>query len=152
MTTPTPAAKIELSVSKRQSAPLDGANFVEYLPIKRVKALIKSDLLRIDWVPNRAGIVKEYANEKEQLKQYCKLYDHQLQGFNVKYCKPKHKWGRVLVRDALGCTAFSKQTRNTLINELYYDFDLKNAQPEIIRNICVAIAIVTGKQIGRAHV
>lgn len=138
MTTPTPAAKIELSVSKRQSAPLDGANFVEYLPIKRVKALIKSDLLRIDWVPNRAGIVKEYANEKEQLKQYCKLYDHQLQGFNVKYCKPKHKWGRVLVRDALGCTAFSKQTRNTLINELYYDFDLKNAQPEIIRNICVA--------------
>jgi hypothetical protein len=39
---------------------------------------------------------------------------------------------------ALGLTAFSKGVRNTLMKDLYYDFDLKNAQPEIIRNICEA--------------
>jgi hypothetical protein len=134
----TPLPKIDLSIQKRTSAPLDGAVLLEYIPIKRVKALIKSDLLRIDWVPNRSGVLKEYANEKEQLKQYLKLYNHHTKSFRVKYIKPKHKWGRILVKEALGCTALNKATRNTLIDGLYYDFDLKNAQPEIIRNICVA--------------
>jgi hypothetical protein len=59
----------------------------------------------------------------------------------VQYKKPKHKWGRVLVASALGSTAFSKKVRNTLIEGFYYDFDLKNAQPEIIRNICLANGI-----------
>ena len=136
--TPPTLPKIDLSITKRSSAPLDGAVLLEYIPIKRIKALIKSDLLRIDWVPNRSGVLKEYANEKEQLKAYLSLYNNQLKSFKVKYVKPKHKWGRVLVRDALGCTAFNKKTRDTLINELYYDFDLKNAQPEIIRNICLS--------------
>jgi len=135
---PTPTPKIDISITKRCSAPLDSVVLLEYIPIKRVKALINSDLLRLDWIPNRRGILKEYANEKEQLKQYLKLYNHQLKSFRVKYIKPKHKWGRVLVREALGCTALNKATRNTLINELYYDFDLKNCQPEIIRNICLA--------------
>lgn len=139
MTPPTPPnPKIDLSITKRSSAPLDGVVLLEYIPIKRVKALIKSDILRLDCIPNRSGILKEYANEKEQLKNYLKLYNHHLKSFRVKYIKPKHKWGRVLVREALGCTAFDKSTRNTLINELYYDLDIKNAQPEIIRNICLA--------------
>lgn len=135
---PTPTPKIDISITKRCSAPLDSVVLLEYIPIKRVKALINSDLLRLDWIPNRRGILKEYANEKEQLKQYLKLYNHQLKSFRVKYIKPKHKWGRVLVREALGCTALNKGTRNTLIDKLYYDFDIKNAQPEIIRNICLA--------------
>jgi hypothetical protein len=33
---------------------------------------------------------------------------------------------------------FQKKVRNTLIQGLFADFDLKNAQPEIIRNICNA--------------
>jgi hypothetical protein len=134
MTTPP---KIIIAITKRQSAPLDGVVLLEYIPIKRVKALIKSNLLRLDWVPNRSGILKEYANEKEQLKQYLNLYNHHTKSFKVKYIKPKHKWGRILIKEALGCTAFNKATRNTLIDGLYYDFDLKNAQPEIIRNICI---------------
>jgi hypothetical protein len=138
MSSPPQTPKIDIVLFKRQSSPLDGAILLEYIPIKRVKALIKSDLLRRDWVPNRSGVLKEYANEKEQLKQYLKLYNHHTKSFKVKYIKPKHKWGRVLVKEALGCTAFNKATRNTLIDGLYYDFDLKNAQPEIIRNICIA--------------
>lgn len=127
-----------LSIIKPHNSVFDGITLLEYIPILRVKALIKSDLLRTDWIPNRSGILKEYPNEKEQMKSYLKLYNHQLKSFKVKYVKPKHKWGRVLVRDALGSTAFSKETRNTLIDELYYDFDLKNCQPDIIRNICLS--------------
>ena len=37
---------------------------------------------------------------------------------------------------SLGLTGFGKATRNTLIDGLYYDFDLENAQPRIIQNIC----------------
>ena len=36
----------------------------------------------------------------------------------------------------MDCLVFVKVVRNTLINDLYYDFDLKNAQPEIIRLLC----------------
>ena len=85
MLAPPQTPKIDIVLFKRQSAPLDGAILLEYIPIKRVKALIKSDLLRRDWVPNRSGVLKEYANEKEQLKQYLKLYNHHTKSFRVKY-------------------------------------------------------------------
>ena len=54
----------------------------------------------------------------------------------VNYKKPKHGWGRVFPQKSLGLTGFGKATRNTLIDGLYYDFDLENAQPCIIQNIC----------------
>ena len=54
----------------------------------------------------------------------------------MKYLKPKHKWGRAFPFKSLGLSCFRKVIRNTLINDLYYDFDLKNAQPEVIRLLC----------------
>jgi hypothetical protein len=92
--------------------------------------------LRVDWIPNRYGVIKDYENEKQQLAQYLKLYNKKSNAFKVEYKKCKHGWGRLLVKDALGCTAFCKKTRNTLLRDLYMDFDLKNAQPDIIRNVC----------------
>jgi hypothetical protein len=59
-------------------------------------------------------------------------------GFVVSYKKARHGWGRVFPTKSLGMTSFAKKTRNTLIKDLYYDFDLKNAQPEILRSICEA--------------
>ncbi len=56
----------------------------------------------------------------------------------VEYTKPKHGMGRVHPTRALGLTSFSKQIRNAMIKDHYYDFDLSNAQPEIIRNLCVS--------------
>jgi len=137
MTTPSP---VPLAIYKQNSL-LDGLTLLEYYPKERVEALISSDFLRVDWIPNRYGVVKNYESEKQQLIAFLKTYDDKLQAFKVQYKKPKHKWGRVLVVNALGSTAFSKKVRNTLIQGLYVDFDLKNAQPEIIRNICVANGI-----------
>jgi hypothetical protein len=134
MTTPP---SISLAVFK-QSSLLDGLTLFEYYPKERVKALIISDYLRIDWIPNRYGVIKNYENEKQQLETFLKNYDKKTNAFKVEYRKPKHGWGRVLVSNALGSTAFSKKVRNTLIQGLFADFDLKNAQPEIIRNICNA--------------
>ena len=58
--------------------------------------------------------------------------------FIVNYKKARHGWGRVFPIKSLGLTSFAKKTRNTLIKDTYYDFDLKNCQPEILRNICKA--------------
>ncbi len=55
----------------------------------------------------------------------------------VKYGKPKHNWGRSFPYKSLGLSCFRKIVRNNnLINDYYYDFDLKNAQSEIIRLLC----------------
>ena len=54
----------------------------------------------------------------------------------MKYLKPKHEWGRSFPYKSLGLSSIRRETRNSLILGLYYDIDLKNAQPNIIKNIC----------------
>ena len=81
---------------------------------------------------------QSYMNEREQLRAYSLNYNKKINGFAVKYNKAKHKWGRVFPSKSLGLTSFAKKTRNTFIKDTYYDFDLKNAQPEILRCICEA--------------
>ena len=54
------------------------------------------------------------------------------------YSRCKDGFGRAFVSKALGLTAFSKKVRNTFIHNLYYDFDLCNAQPAIVENLCKA--------------
>jgi hypothetical protein len=79
---------------------------------------------------------ENYANEKLQLQAYKALYNKLLGGVVVKYSKPKHKWGRAFPCKSLGLSTMRRKVRNALIKGLYYDCDLKNAQPEIIRNLC----------------
>ena len=132
---------LPLTLTKRQSV-LDGLIMFEKLPAERIKALLKSDLLLLLWSEDygydahKKQIAENYANEKEQLQKYFKLYNPAVGGSLVKYGKPKHKWGRSFPFKSLGLSCFRKIVRNTLINEYYYDFDLKNAQPEIIRLLC----------------
>ena len=120
---------LPLTLIKRQSV-LDGLVLMEVVPLERLKALLKSDLLLLDWEWDN------YSNEKEQIKAYLKNYNKNLGAVSVKYGKPKHKWGRSFPYKSLGLSAIRREVRNTLINGLYYDCDLKNAQPEIIRNLC----------------
>ena len=127
---PSPQKSLE-----RRNSVFNGINLFEVVSLKRVKALLKSPHLRMDFV-KKYGVLKEYANEKEQLKEYMKLYDETLGAFKVKYFKPRHQWGRVYVNESLGLTAFGVGVRNTLTSGLYYDLDLKNAQVDILRNLC----------------
>lgn len=136
---PTPP-KIDLGISIKPSFIAD-KTFIEIVPYHYVEQLLNSDYLKNKWdLCNYSQKIasQSYLNEKEQLKAYLQCYNKKLNGFSVKYNKAKHKYGRVFPSKALGLTSFSKITRNTLIKDLYYDFDLSNAQPQILRNICKA--------------
>jgi len=127
-TTTAVATVLPLTLAKRSSV-LDGIIMLEKMPIERIKALLKSDLLLMAWEWDN------YENEKAQISAYLKLYSA-LGGVSVKYVKPKHKWGRSFPVKSLGLSTIRREVRNALIKGLYYDCDLKNAQPEIIRNLC----------------
>jgi hypothetical protein len=112
---------------------------MEYLPKERIQALVISDKLALEWenpTYSQQYAIQNHVNEVEQLKAYLAKYSDKYGAGMCKYIKPKHGWGRVHPKKSLGLTSFGFKIRNTLIRDLYYDFDLKNAQVEIIRNIC----------------
>lgn len=115
---------------EKKASMLDGIVLFEKINEKRLKALIKSDKILMNWDWDY------YSNEKEQLTAYLKKYNKKQGGIEVKYIKPKHKWGRSFPQKSLGLSSIRREVRNTLICDDYYDFDIKNAQPNIIRNLC----------------
>jgi phage/plasmid-associated DNA primase len=134
------APQIDLAISIQPSF-IESKTFTECIPLHYVEQLSESNYLITKWnlaKYNQKKVSKYYINEKQQLKSYLKKYNKKQRAFLVKYIKPKHKWGRVFPSNSLGCTSFAKRTRNSLIKNLYFDFDLSNAQPEILRNLCVA--------------
>jgi len=135
MTTPP---SIPICLEKRISS-LDGSIFVENVDINLLNALINSNHLKdkFDTSNYTQKLASQlYTNEKHQLISYLNNYDKKLNAIKVQYKKPRHKYGRVFPVKSLGLTCLSKKIRNTLIKGKYIDFDIKNAQPEIIYNIC----------------
>ena len=136
----TPCSKVPLAIIKTSSFIADKL-FVEHIPPHYVQQLSENECLKDKWDLNNYSqkvAAMAYVNEREQLKAYLTKYKKKLDGFVIDYKKAKHGWGRVFPTKSLGITSFAKKTRNTLIKNTYYDFDLKNAQPEILRNICKA--------------
>jgi energy-coupling factor transporter ATP-binding protein EcfA2 len=134
---------IALAISQRSSFIAD-KTFIEQIPYHFVEQLSQNDCLKDKWdLTNYTQQIasQSYMNERDQLRSYLANYNKKLNGFSVKYHKARHKWGRVFPAKSLGLTSFAKKTRNTLIKDLYYDFDLSNAQPQILRNICKANGI-----------
>jgi len=133
-------ASIDLTISLQLNSFLDGRKFIEFIPKDRIRALLKSNYLVQKWDTEKYSQTrasKNYKNEKEQLVAYLQIYDNDVGGSIVKYKKSgRSKWGRVFPADSLGLTTFRRELRNTLIKDLYYDIDIKNSQPEIVRNIC----------------
>lgn len=118
---------------------LDNLTLGEYFPVSRVTNLINSQQLGDVWdetnYAHRYSSI-HHANQNKQLRAYLGNYNPQSKVFKVKYSRGKDGYGRAFVNKAQGLTAFSKKVRNTFIKDLYYDFDLSNAQPEIVKNIC----------------
>lgn len=136
MEAPLPSLEITLSPSF-----ITEKTFIELIPKHYVEQLSQNECLKDKWdLTNYSQQVasQSYINECEQLKAYLLNFSKKINGFTVKYTKAKHKWGRVFPIKSLGITSFAKKTRNSLIKDLYYDFDLKNCQPEILRCICEA--------------
>ncbi len=119
---------------------LDNLTLAEYVPKERIYALLKSNHLGLTW--DETNNSHKYSslyhkNQIEQLTAYLSTNNNSKdQCFRVRYFKCKDKFGRAYIYKALGLTAFSRKVRNTLIKDLYYDFDIKNCQPEIIYNLC----------------
>jgi len=132
--------QIDLAISHQPSF-IESKTFTECIPLHYVEQLSNNSCLQDKWDLtnyNQKIVAQNYINEKQQLQSYLIKYNKKIKAFLVKYIKPKHKWGRVFPSKSLGCCSFAKRTRNTLIKKFYLDFDLANAQPEILRNICLA--------------
>lgn len=134
---------IPLTLIKRSSV-LDGLVMFESIPIERIKALIKSPFLLMAWGDDynwdfhKKLIMELYANEKVQIEKYLGNYNKNVNAVSTKYGKPRHKWGRSFPFKSLGLSCFRKVVRNSLLDGIYYDFDLKNCQPEVIKNLCLS--------------
>jgi hypothetical protein len=134
-----PSPQPTLAISKSQLY-LDNLTLGEYVPIERVTALMKSNLMGNVWDENNYYAHRysqlHHSNQTQQLQEYLKLYSNRNKVFRVQYNRGKDGYGRAITKKALGLTAFAKNVRNSLIKDLYYDFDLSNAQPAIIKNLC----------------
>jgi len=131
--------KIPLTIFKQKSY-LDGITLFEKISPNLVTALIKNKhLLNQDFdLTNYSQRIaaQHYKNEVQQLIGLSKLYNAKCQGYEVRYWKAKHGFGRSFPQKSLGCTSLPKKTRNTLIKDNYEDFDMKNAQISILLNLC----------------
>lgn len=125
------APLVPLQLSKT-SSPLDGLVLVEPISPLLIKALLQTDYV----LDIKTEYSKYFANSKEQLQQYNTKFNKGIQAFVITYNKPKHKRGRVYPNKNLGLTSFKRQIRNTLLDNKWYDFDIVNAQPSILLNVC----------------
>lgn len=136
---PKPRMKISLELIKKPCF-LDNLVLLEYTDPNLIQALIQSkeiDFMFKDDKYIHSQPKQLYENVIHQLNSYLKLYNKKLGSFKIKYKKTsKHQYGRVFPANSLGFTSFSRKIRNTLLQDNYIDFDMKNAQPEIIKNIC----------------
>jgi len=130
-------------VLNRRSSVLDGMTLMEVFPIQRLNALLASNLLLLNWAEGwKEGYPNcPFSNELEQLKAYKKKYVAGL-GIPVKYKKPKHQFGRSFPEKSLGLSSIRRTIRNTLIKDIYYDFDISNAQPAIMSCLCDKIGLL----------
>ena len=127
---------------ERQNNILNGIEFIEYLPKARIQALIISGVLLMDWGErmtfdlNKEKVKEHYANELDQIKKYLKSYISVLGGVKVKYSRFRSFFGRVYSVLHYGFTPFRKVVRNSLILDLYYDFDLVCCHQSILVSLC----------------
>ncbi|RZJ99980.1 MAG: hypothetical protein EOO46_21370, partial [Flavobacterium sp.] len=123
--------KIETTLANR--------TFAEMYPKERLAALLRSPFLGDFDVKNYCHVsAKQYhENEKQQLTALLTTtYNEKEKVFEVKYKQAKSGYGRVFPQKSLGLTSMRKNIRNALIKGVYYDFDLSNAHPTIVLEVC----------------
>jgi phage/plasmid-associated DNA primase len=77
----------------------------------------------------------EYANEQVLIQKYfSKFIDGKIP---VEYFMSGHKWGRVNPKGSLSLSLFHRPTRHSLCEDYYTDFDMVNAQPSLINQVCL---------------
>ena len=74
-------------------------------------------------------------NEKPTLTDYAANYKKKMGLVAVDYTRGKKKLGRVNPVKSLGMAAIRRITRNTFMRNTYYDLDMDNCHPTLIRGI-----------------
>lgn len=121
---------------------LNNIVFVEYIPRERIRAVMETDMVKTGtFEPNsfnelQAKTIGKYQSPAEQMEKYLKRYDPRVSGVAVKYRKAKHLLGRVYPIDAMGFTSIKRSVRNSMIDGLYNDYDMENAQFSILAIDC----------------
>lgn len=127
----------------KQTLWIDSATLYEYIPDEKViKATL--DCPRIE---ERANIHIERmrkagksapATVKDSLMNYWMRYDKSTKTKECVLARAKHGFGRAYVRDGKSFADMERYCRNTIANQYYLDFDIKNAQPNILNQFLLA--------------
>lgn len=123
---------ISLTITPQTNV-LDGIRLFEPVDVVLLDKLIHSDLLRSVFNNSNAGQI--YTTEKEQL---IKYRDTMSDGrASIYYSRPKNNpFGRSNPACAVGLFPIRREIRHTLAVERYHDYDVKNAHPSILLQVC----------------
>jgi len=113
--------------------PLHGIKLFEVIDIAKAERYLKSSHMNDKYDKGRE--IKRYSSPSQQLRLYIKNYMNTYDAIPVVYNRPKSKFGRVNPNNSLALCSIPRVIRNTLIHNTYYDFDLVNAQPAILRAV-----------------
>lgn len=124
--------------------PLHGIKLFEIVDAAKAERYLKSPHMTDKYDKGRE--IKGYSSPSQQLRNYIKNYMATYDAIPVVYNRPKSKFGRVNPKDSLALCTIPRVIRNTLIYKTYYDFDLKNAQLNILRAVLNANQINVAEQ------
>lgn len=133
-------------VVEKGNTVLNEETFYEYVPKARMIALAKSGLLpetrhRNDW--GKFKPQKGLEDPRKHLAKYRLCFNPKNDLCKIQYVPAdgnmelaSHRFfGRVFCKDGIGLCALPRGVRNTLIDGLYVDLDLANAQPQLLYSI-----------------
>jgi len=126
-----------LTASKRTTRYLKNLVMYELVDVNRLNALKMSNLLQSEWEYDDDEYVNkttQHDNEIQQISRYI-LNNKKNFGIEVKYQfggTTRDDYGRTYPFKSLGLSTIRKKIRETLCHDVYYDFDIINAQPSIM--------------------
>ncbi len=120
---------------------LNGITLYEQIDIDMLNAFKSSDFATYEC---KWGSLSY--NEKPTLNDYAANYKKKIGLIAVDYTRGKKKLGRVNPVKSLGMAAIRRITRNTFMRQTYYDIDMDNCHPVMLRGI-IANNLPEGKKI-----
>ena len=145
-TPPTPATpttepfKFEwtLNASMVRTTIFEKKKSVEVINVAKLFGFIKNEMgisyQSVERYEN--GVCRVYKTELEQMIKFKELYNRKLKRFNTSHTLAKHKWGRTQPKNYLSTSIFHRPTRHTFCEGYYIDYDMENAHPTILNEIC----------------
>jgi hypothetical protein len=119
----------------------------EIVDVGRINTLIKSPAFTDIYpcVLEKRECRTVFATPSLQLSGYARNYMKKYDAIPVEYSRGKSKLGRVYPKGSLGLCSIPRVVRNTLIRNHYYDFDIVNCHPSLMRAVLMANGIDLSK-------